>query len=120
MESKYLAILLLRAILVSKVAWELYLSPVARQHIPGPRRAAISDLWQYWLQFRRRRTLTFHRLFEVRMGCEYRFMGRCLTCLSITAQSLGLDRIACSSATSKLFKLSTVHTTSVRAAGIAP
>ena len=54
--------------LVAKVVWELYLSPLARQQIPGPKWAAVSDFWQYWWQFRKRRTLEFHAIFEVRHG----------------------------------------------------
>lgn len=51
---------------LAKVIWELYFSPLARQHIPGPKRAAVSDIWSYWQLLRRRRVMTFHSLFEVR------------------------------------------------------
>ena len=50
---------------VARVIWYLYLSPLARQRIPGPKRAAVSNVWDYWVQVRRRRTSTFHDLFEV-------------------------------------------------------
>jgi len=59
------AILASTALIAAKFLWELYLSPVAQQCIPGPKRAAVSDLWSFWLLVRRRRTLTFHNLFEV-------------------------------------------------------
>jgi len=53
--------------IAAKVIWEIYLSPLARQRIPGPKRVAVSDLWNYWLQLRLRRTLGYHELFEVRL-----------------------------------------------------
>jgi len=60
-----LAILLVGIGVVAKVLWTLYLSPLARQRIPGPKRAAVSDLWDYWMQFRGCRTFVVHDLFEV-------------------------------------------------------
>ena len=62
---------------VARLLWNLYLSPLACQRIPGPKRAAVSDVWHYWLQVRRRRTLSFHDLFEVR-GFPWIFEKRCL------------------------------------------
>ena len=67
MDASTLVTLFIGIALVAKVAWELYLSPLARQRIPGPKRAAVSDIWQYWLQIRHRRTLGFHAIFEVRV-----------------------------------------------------
>jgi len=49
----------------ARAIWHLYLSPLARQRIPGPKRAAVSDFWHYWVQLRRRRTFAFHDAFEV-------------------------------------------------------
>jgi len=65
MNSSALGILVFGVGVVAKVIWELYLSPVGRQHIPGPKWAAVSDIWDYWMQVRRRRGLAYHDLFEV-------------------------------------------------------
>jgi len=65
MNSGTLLALLVGFSVVAKAIWELYLSPLARQRIPGPRLAAVSDFWHTWLQIRGRRTFTFHELFEV-------------------------------------------------------
>ena len=65
MDVSTLVILIVGIGVLVKAIWELYLSPLARQHIPGPKRAAVSNAWDYWVQIRKRRTLTFHDLFEV-------------------------------------------------------
>jgi len=54
----------------ANLLWELYLSPLVCQCIPGPKWAAASDLWHYWVQVRLRRTFTFHELSEVRVYPE--------------------------------------------------
>ena len=65
MSSGTLCILLVGIGVAAKVIWELYLSPIARQRIPGPKLAAVSDIWHTWVQIRGYRTFTFHELFEV-------------------------------------------------------
>jgi len=65
MNSSTLAILLAGIGVVAKVLWTLYLSPLARQRIPGPKLAAVSDMWDYWMQFRGCRTFAVHDLFTV-------------------------------------------------------
>jgi len=67
MDVNIVALLAVVVAAAAKLLWELYLSPLARQRIPGPKRAAASDLWHYWVQVRLRRTFTFHELFEVRV-----------------------------------------------------
>ena len=70
MDVNIVALLAVGVAAAAKLLWELYLSPLARQRIPGPKRAAVSDLWHYWVQVRLRRTFTFHELFEVRVYSE--------------------------------------------------
>jgi len=66
MDTKAILLFVSGIAVAAKVVWELYLSPLARQRIPGPKRAAISDVWQYLLQLRGIRVTTFHDVFEVR------------------------------------------------------
>lgn len=47
-----------------KVVWELALSPLARQRIPGPKIAAVSNAWFEWVTLRFRRTASVHELFK--------------------------------------------------------
>ncbi|KZV87269.1 cytochrome P450 [Exidia glandulosa HHB12029] len=47
-----------------KVVWELVLSPLARQRIPGPKLAAVSNAWFEWVTLRFRRTASVHELFK--------------------------------------------------------
>jgi len=75
MDSYTLSTLIVGVVLMTKVLWELQFSPLARQHIPGPKWAAISDLWTYWLMIRRRRTSTYDRLFGVRVLCLHHTMN---------------------------------------------
>jgi len=65
MNSSTVGILIVGVGVAAKVIWELYLSPLARQRIPGPKRAAVSEIWHTWVQIRGYRTFTFHELFEV-------------------------------------------------------
>ncbi|EJD53380.1 cytochrome P450 [Auricularia subglabra TFB-10046 SS5] len=47
-----------------KVVWELGLSPLARQRVPGPKLAAVSNAWFEWVTLRFRRTASVHELFK--------------------------------------------------------
>jgi len=62
-----LLMLVVGSSIAAKVVWELYLSPLARQRIPGPKWAAISDFSHNWLQLRRCRVWAYHDLFEVHL-----------------------------------------------------
>ena len=66
MDVKALLLLIVGGAGVAKVLWNLYLSPLARQRLPGPKRAAMAEIWDYWSQLRQRRSLNIIRLFEVR------------------------------------------------------
>jgi len=65
MDIRTLVMLAIGVAVLAKVLWELCLSPLARQGIPGPKRAAVSDIWYRWLQVSGQCTFTFHSLFEV-------------------------------------------------------
>ncbi|EJD32604.1 cytochrome P450, partial [Auricularia subglabra TFB-10046 SS5] len=49
---------------VWKVVYELYLSPLGRQKIPGPKLLAVSNAWYQLSMLARRRTFNIHDLFE--------------------------------------------------------
>ena len=71
MDAKALLLLIVGGAGVAKVLWNLYLSPLARQRLPGPKRAAVTEIWGYWSQLRQRRSLNIHGLFEVRANPKW-------------------------------------------------
>jgi len=71
MDAKALLLLIFGGAGVAKVLWNLYLSPLARQRLPGPKWAAVAEIWYYWSQLRQRRSLNIHGLFEVRASLEW-------------------------------------------------
>jgi len=68
MDFRVLMVFAIGISVTAKVLWELHLSPLGRQHIPGPKWMTISNASHYWLQFRQNRTWVFHDLFEVRIS----------------------------------------------------
>ena len=65
MDVSTLVILIVGIGVLFKAIWELYLSPLARQRIPGPKRAAVSSVWSYWVLLRGRRAFAYHDVFQV-------------------------------------------------------
>jgi hypothetical protein len=57
---------------IAKSVWNLYLSPLARQRIPGPTLAALSNAWIEWHGLRQDKYLAVHAMFEVRPHCPQR------------------------------------------------
>ena len=94
MDAKALLLLIVGGAGVAKVIWNLYLSPLARQRLPGPKRAAVAEIWDYWSQLHQRRSLNIHGLFEVRASLEWSSNTLADTLFSVMGQWLELGQTA--------------------------
>ncbi|KAH7099062.1 cytochrome P450 [Auriculariales sp. MPI-PUGE-AT-0066] len=57
-------VLVLLTILTGRIVWNITLSPLARQRIPGPAAAVATELWYQWHGVRMDRTMAIDKLFK--------------------------------------------------------
>ncbi|KAH7099063.1 cytochrome P450 [Auriculariales sp. MPI-PUGE-AT-0066] len=57
-------VVVLVSFFASRILWDLKLSPLARQRIPGPAIAAVTELWYFWRGVKLDRPMALDKLFK--------------------------------------------------------